>query len=216
MRFTGTSIAPRKLRRAHPQRIEILAQASRPGGLGRAWCVLLSMVVDDFHPGRAGAALRPFEADPPLVVTTDAPLPLAAALERFETVAGARQVPESGGRVELVELARGGPRETGDGRDPVFAIVCRPARSSHRRKSASSTTAFATPRSFERRRRSRPTSASSSSASPASPDSTQPNANRFQEARKCGKLCAGSVPSFGSREQSSHEAISIAALAVSG
>ena len=42
---------------------------------------LLSMAVDDLHPGRAGAALGPFEADPPPVVDADAPLPPAPAPE---------------------------------------------------------------------------------------------------------------------------------------
>ena len=80
------------------------------------------MVIDDFYTGRAGAAFGPFEADPPLIVDADAPLPLAPALERFETVAVARQISEVGGRVELVELARGGPREPRERRDPAPAI----------------------------------------------------------------------------------------------
>ena len=83
---------------------------------------LLSMLIDDLHPGQTGAALGPFEAGPPLVVDGNASLSLAPALERFETVAGALQVPESGGRVELIELARGGPREALECRDPAPAI----------------------------------------------------------------------------------------------
>ena len=46
------------------------------------------MVVNDFHIGRAGASLGPFETDPLLVVDPDAPLPFAATLQRFEPVAG--------------------------------------------------------------------------------------------------------------------------------
>ena len=45
------------------------------------------MVVDDFHVIRADASLRPLETDPPLVVDSDAPLPLTAPLQGFEPVA---------------------------------------------------------------------------------------------------------------------------------
>ena len=80
------------------------------------------MIVDDFHVGWAGASLGPFETDPSLVVDPDAPLPLAATLQGFKPVAGAQQIPQTGGRVELVQLARGGAREAGVDRNPAAPV----------------------------------------------------------------------------------------------
>ncbi len=80
------------------------------------------MVVHDFHFDRAWTSLGPLEADPPLVVDADAPLLLASTLERLQTVAGPGQVAQARGRVELVELARGGPGEPGKRRDPATPV----------------------------------------------------------------------------------------------
>ena len=74
-----------------------------PGWMGSRMSSILSMI--DF--GRPGAALGPFEANPPLVVDANAPLPPAPALERFQTVAGARQAGE--GRNPTVPVERFGP-----------------------------------------------------------------------------------------------------------
>ena len=50
--------------------------------------------------------------------------PLPSTPERFEPVTGPRQVAEADGRVELVELARGGPREAGERRAPTAPVEC--------------------------------------------------------------------------------------------
>ena len=50
------------------------------------------MVIHDLHFGRARTSLRPLEADPPLVVDADAPLPFAPALECLQTVTGPCQI----------------------------------------------------------------------------------------------------------------------------
>ena len=44
----------------------------------------------------------------------DAPLPPASALERFQAVAGARQVAQTGGGIKLVEFARGAAGEASE------------------------------------------------------------------------------------------------------
>ena len=80
------------------------------------------MIIDDFHSGRAGISLRPFEANPPLLVDPDTPLPLAAALQRFKPVAGTHQVSQPCSRVELVQFVRGSAREPGEGRDPAATV----------------------------------------------------------------------------------------------
>ena len=46
-----------------------------------------SVIIDDFNIGRAGRAVGPFEADPPLVVDTNAVLPFTVTAQGFETVA---------------------------------------------------------------------------------------------------------------------------------
>jgi hypothetical protein len=46
------------------------------------------VVVDDFHV--PGVSVNPAEANPPLIIDTDAVLAAAVALERFERVAGRR------------------------------------------------------------------------------------------------------------------------------
>ena len=86
-------------------------------------CLLL-MVVHDFDFGWSGASVRPPETDSPLVVYADAPPPLTSALQRFEAVAGPRQIAEAGGGIELVELARGGSGEAGERRDPATPVEC--------------------------------------------------------------------------------------------
>ena len=85
-------------------------------------CLLKSMVVHDFHFGRTRTSLGPFEADSPLVVDADTPLPFSLAHKCLETVAGSRQVAQTSGRVKLVELARSGPGEPGKGRDPATLV----------------------------------------------------------------------------------------------
>jgi hypothetical protein len=50
----------------------------------------LSMVVDYFDVFGAVGAFWPFKANPPLLVDTDAVLPLAIADKRFKVVAGKR------------------------------------------------------------------------------------------------------------------------------
>ena len=46
------------------------------------------MVIDNFDIDWAGRAVRPFKANPPLVIDTDAVLALPVALECFQPVAG--------------------------------------------------------------------------------------------------------------------------------
>ena len=46
------------------------------------------MVVDDFHVFGTVGAFRPFKTNAPLLVDTDAVLPLAIAAKRFKVVAG--------------------------------------------------------------------------------------------------------------------------------
>ena len=82
------------------------------------------MVVHDFQFGWAGTSIRPLEADPPLIVDPDAPLPLAPALEGLQAIAGSRRIAQACGRVELVELARGGAGEAREGRDPATPMEC--------------------------------------------------------------------------------------------
>jgi hypothetical protein len=50
------------------------------------------MVIDDLNLGRPRRPFGPLEANPPLVIDTDAVLALAIALERFEAVAGHVQI----------------------------------------------------------------------------------------------------------------------------
>ena len=59
---------------------------------------------------------------PQLNVDPDAPLSFAAVPVGFQSVAGARQIAKLGRRVELVELARGGAREAGEGPDPAAPV----------------------------------------------------------------------------------------------
>ncbi len=70
---------------------------------------LLSMAVHDFHFGWSAAFVGPSETDPPLIVDTNAPLPLALALQCFQSIAGPRQIPQAGGGVKLIQLARSSP-----------------------------------------------------------------------------------------------------------
>jgi hypothetical protein len=44
------------------------------------------VIIDDLDIDGAGRAVRPFEADPPLIIDADAVLPLTVALERFQPV----------------------------------------------------------------------------------------------------------------------------------
>jgi hypothetical protein len=68
------------------------------------------MVVDDLDLVRV--AIAPGEADPELVVDPNAVLPGAVTLKSFQLVAGQRQIPQSPGLVDLVQLAPGGPLNT--------------------------------------------------------------------------------------------------------
>src|SRR5262245_49616738 len=56
------------------------------------------VVVHDLNIGRAIVAGRPFEADPPLLIDSDAVLTCPVALERLKTIARqATQIPQRGG-----------------------------------------------------------------------------------------------------------------------
>jgi len=46
------------------------------------------VIVDDFDVQRSWGALRSFEADPPLIIDPDAPLPLAVSLQGFQPITG--------------------------------------------------------------------------------------------------------------------------------
>ena len=79
---------PSQLRRAHAERVEILAQRlARMDGFAH-YDSSPSMAVHDFHVRRAGASLRPLETDLPLVIDADTPLPLAPALEASRRLPG--------------------------------------------------------------------------------------------------------------------------------
>jgi hypothetical protein len=67
-------------------------------------------IVDDFHV--AGVSTPPDEADAPLIVDSDAVLPLAAASERLELVSrGDAKIVEAPGAVQLRELSPRGSLE---------------------------------------------------------------------------------------------------------
>ena len=71
------------------------------------------MVINDLHPGRTRGALRPFEANPPLIVHADAVLPLSISFQSFETVAGQRsEIFEGDGRFQTVQLQPCGAFDT--------------------------------------------------------------------------------------------------------
>ncbi len=80
------------------------------------------MVVHDLYFRRAGTPLRPLEADSPLIIDADAPLPFASALERLQTIAGHRQVTRTGRCIKLVELSRGGTGNPREGGDPATLV----------------------------------------------------------------------------------------------
>jgi hypothetical protein len=46
------------------------------------------MIVDDFDVQRARLALRPLEADPPLIIDPNAPLPLTVSPQSFQPITG--------------------------------------------------------------------------------------------------------------------------------
>jgi len=57
------------------------------------------MVVNDFDINRTGRPFRPFEANSPLVIDTNAELTLAIAVERFQPIASQRR--------EIIQVACG-------------------------------------------------------------------------------------------------------------
>jgi len=57
------------------------------------------MVVNDFNINRTGRSLRPFKANPPLIIDADAELPLAITMERFQPIASQRR--------EIIQVACG-------------------------------------------------------------------------------------------------------------
>jgi hypothetical protein len=64
--------------------------------------------VDDLDVGGPAVALRPLEADPPLIIDADAVLTLPISAQRFEPVARQRgEVPQRRRRVETVQLQLG-------------------------------------------------------------------------------------------------------------
>jgi len=80
---------PRKLSSTHAELFEFFRQM-----LARVNCrnchKILLVVVNDLHICRSRRTRRPLEADPPLVVDTNAVLPLSVALQGFKSVAGQR------------------------------------------------------------------------------------------------------------------------------
>jgi hypothetical protein len=54
-------------------------------------------------------AVSPDEADPKLVIDSNAMLPQAVSLESFQSIAGERQISQALGLAQLVQLAPGGP-----------------------------------------------------------------------------------------------------------
>ena len=63
------------------------------------------MVIHDFHVRRSWRFLRPFQADPPLIVDANAVLPLAIALQRLEAIARqCRQILQRVGGFDPVQL----------------------------------------------------------------------------------------------------------------
>lgn len=86
------------------------------------------MVIHNLDIAGTGGVLRPREADPPLVVDTDAVLPGTVAPEGFQAIARqAAQIAQAGGSGQDLESLVGLPIETGEGR---HALTCRePGRS---------------------------------------------------------------------------------------
>jgi hypothetical protein len=64
---------------------------------------LSSMVIDDLHISRSRRPLRPFKANPPLIVDADAVLALAVTGQRLKAVAWQRgKVPQACGRFKPI------------------------------------------------------------------------------------------------------------------
>jgi hypothetical protein len=77
------------------------------------------MVIDDLNLDRPRRPFGPRQANPPLVIDTDALLTLAGAFECFESIAGQVQIDERNGRLQLVELHFRLVFEPGEGLSPL-------------------------------------------------------------------------------------------------
>src|ERR1700756_5708487 len=91
-----------------------------PGCIGVcAIAFFLLVIVYDLNIYRASGPCRPFKADPPLIVDTDAVLALAVAFQGFKAVAGqSREISNNRGRFQSVRLQACGPFDAGKGLDP--------------------------------------------------------------------------------------------------
>jgi hypothetical protein len=77
------------------------------------------MIVHNFHLKRPWGVLRPFKANPPLVIDADAVLALAITLKGFKPVSRGIKSPETVRRVEPFEPQHGLPLKPLKGLDPL-------------------------------------------------------------------------------------------------
>src|SRR6185503_1218987 len=83
---------------------------------------LLLVIVDDFHIDRSRTFVRPFEANPPLVVDADAVLAFAVSHQCFKPVAGqSGEILQRNGRFEPVKFQARGTLDPGESLDPFTA-----------------------------------------------------------------------------------------------
>src|SRR5262245_16601024 len=80
----------------------------------------LSVVVDDLDVGGPEVALHPLETDTPLVIDSDAVLPLSISAQRFEAVTRQRGEISQGHRcLQTVQLQLSGALNSGKRLDPL-------------------------------------------------------------------------------------------------
>jgi hypothetical protein len=73
------------------------------------------MVIDNLDIRRAGGALRPFKANPPLIVDADAVLALSISSQHFKTVARQHgKISERNGGFQTIQLHARSPFDTGE------------------------------------------------------------------------------------------------------
>jgi hypothetical protein len=71
---------------------------------------MLLMIVDNLHVEWPRRSVSPLEANPPLIVNTDAVLALAVAYQRFKTVPGQRgEISQRRSRLHTVKFQARGP-----------------------------------------------------------------------------------------------------------
>src|SRR5690348_10976964 len=80
----------------------------------------LLVIVNDLHVRRSWRSSRPLEANPPLLVDSNAVLPQPVALERLEPVSGQRrQISQRRGGFQPIQLPPRRTRKPGEAFDPL-------------------------------------------------------------------------------------------------